>query len=250
MSKPLVSCGCFFLLCLGSHGQAQQPNGRTASSVVQADQPSTARERTSVRAPSLRDAEDIIDKKLEGIIKTPLDYEGEQLNFVLENIAEQYDFPIIFDKAALDEIAISPESEITVRLRAITLRAALKIIFKEPGLEDLTFMIEDEVLLITTRGQASSTLVVRIYPIDDLVEVGAREAQTDKNEPSVLIDTVTACVERDSWKRNGDGHGEIQYLEPAMLVVSQSYEVQRQIKALLDQIRRVKHQIISQSGTH
>ncbi len=38
-------------------------------------------------------------------LKTPLRYDGEQLNLILEAIADEYKIPIVFDKAALDEVA-------------------------------------------------------------------------------------------------------------------------------------------------
>lgn len=114
-------------------------------------------------------AEEAIQSALRESLKTPISYEGEQLNIILETIADEYNIPIIFDKAALDEVAISPESEVTINLRNVSLRSALNLMLKEPGLEDLTYVIDEEVLLITTEEKANETLKVKVYPVADLV---------------------------------------------------------------------------------
>ena len=41
--------------------------------------------------------------------------------------------------------------------------------FKQPGVEDLTYVIDDELLLITTQDRADATLKVKVYPVADLV---------------------------------------------------------------------------------
>ena len=114
-------------------------------------------------------AEESIQAALRETLKTPLNYEAEQLDVVISEIADEYNIPIIFDKAALEEVAISPESEVSVNLRNVSLRSALNIMLKEPGLEDLTYVIDDEVLLITTEEKANATLKVKVYPVADLV---------------------------------------------------------------------------------
>ncbi len=115
-------------------------------------------------------AEEGIQAALRETLRTPLNYDGgEQLNIVLEGIADEYKIPIVFDDAALDELAISPESEVTISLRNVSLRSALNLMLKEPGLEDLTYVIDEEVLLITTEEKANETLKVKVYPVADLV---------------------------------------------------------------------------------
>lgn len=114
-------------------------------------------------------AEERIQAALRDQLSTPLEYDQEQLDIIMDEIEEEYDIPIVFDKAALDEVAISPESEVSVSLRNVSLRSAMNIMFKEPGLEDLTYVIDDEVLLITTQDAADQTLKVKVYPVADLV---------------------------------------------------------------------------------
>lgn len=114
-------------------------------------------------------AEERIQSALREQLRTPLEFDEEELRIIMEQIEEEYDIPIQFDRAALDEVAISPESAVTVRLRNVSLRSAMNIMFKEPGLEDLTYVIDDEVLLITTEDKANESLKVKVYPVADLV---------------------------------------------------------------------------------
>ncbi len=103
-------------------------------------------------------------------LKAPMEFPEIPLSDVMAQIADEYEIPIQFDNAALDEIAISADAEVTLApLRNVSLRSALNIMLKQPGLEDLTYIIEEEVLLITTEERANESLKVKVYPIADLV---------------------------------------------------------------------------------
>ncbi len=54
----------------------------------------------------------------------------------------------------------------TVNLHNISLRSALRLMLKN---FQLTYIIQDEVLMITTKEDAEKALVVKVYPVADLV---------------------------------------------------------------------------------
>ena len=54
----------------------------------------------------------------------------------------------------------------TVDLKGISLRSALRLMLKELS---LTYLIKDEVLLITTPEEADNQLSTKVYPVADLV---------------------------------------------------------------------------------
>jgi len=115
-------------------------------------------------------SEERIQTILREPLKAPLEFEEQPLSDAMAQIADEYELPIQFDNAALDEIAISPDTEVTLpALRNVSLRSALNIMLKQPGLEDLTYIIEEEVLLITTEERANESLKVKVYPVADLV---------------------------------------------------------------------------------
>ncbi len=120
----------------------------------------------SVRSKS----EEHIHSVLREPLKAPLEFQEQPLSDVMAQIADEYEIPIQFDSGALDEVAISSDTEVTLApLRNVTLRSALNIMLKQPGLEDLTYIIEEEVLLITTEERANESLKVKVYPVADLV---------------------------------------------------------------------------------
>lgn len=199
-----------------------------------------------------RSAEERIEAILDQPLKAPLNFREVPLDEVINALQEEYNLPIVFDIAALDEVAISPETEITVNLRNITLRSAMNLLFRQPGLEDLAFVIDEEVLLITTRDRADSLMDVRIYRVDDFdysvhVPEFARGASASADY-SPLIAAITDCVNKNSWSENGKGRGELQLLKPGILVVYNTPETHQKLKELLSDLRRMKAEIESQSA--
>ena len=111
-------------------------------------------------------AEENINNALRGPLNpSGLQFVEEPLNNVIDVIKEEYDIPIMFDEAALEELGITSDTEVTINLRNVSLRSALNhLLSRSPGLEDLTYVIDDEVLLITTEDRANETLTVKVYP--------------------------------------------------------------------------------------
>jgi hypothetical protein len=188
-------------------------------------------------------AEERIELQLTQPLKTPLEFIEAPLNHIMDVISEEYDIPILFDQAALDAVAQSPETEVNVNVRNVSLRSAMELIFKNA--EDLTYVVDNEVLLITTEDEANARLEVRIYRVDDLGPLtttvlprrggGAAQAPYDS-----LMGVITDCVEPHSWKVSGKGEGVIKFLKPGMYVVLQTRRVHGQIEDLLGEIRANK----------
>ena len=188
------------------------------------------------------------EERIEGILDkpllTPLLYQDQPLNEIIEALASEYDIPILFDNSALDEVAISPDTEVTISLRNIPFRSALNHILRQPGLEDLTYTVADGVLLITTEEKANETLSVQVYRVDDLIHgISQHPGGTKENPFSSLIQTIVQCVEYGSWMHNKRGEGTILLVQPGMLVVSQTKQVHDQVHALLEKLRATKRKI-------
>lgn len=113
------------------------------------------------------DAEIRINNALQGpLTSVGLDFPETPLEEVIDFLRDEYNVPIQLDAAALDELGISPDDPVNVNLNNVSLRSALRIMLKPL---DLTYIIEDEVLLITTEEYAETRLVVKVYPVGDLV---------------------------------------------------------------------------------
>ena len=115
------------------------------------------------------EAERRIYSALRQPLRAPISEIEAPLNQILNLISEDYNIPIQFDTTALDAVAVSPEVEVTIDIGNVTLKSALELILKNAGAEDLTYIIDNEVLLITTQEEAEKRLQVRVYPVADLV---------------------------------------------------------------------------------
>jgi len=98
------------------------------------------------------------DTRLE-FIETPLDQ-------VVDFLKDQHGINIELDAGELDNVGIGTDVPITRNLKGISLRSALRLMLKDL---ELTYVIRDEVLLITTPEEAESELVTKVYPVGDLV---------------------------------------------------------------------------------
>ena len=198
-------------------------------------------EPATTRWSRLREAE----RRINGTLDQPLNSSGlhfveEPLNNVLNVIEEEYDIPIVIDESALKELGITADTEVTVNLRNITLRSALNHLLRSPGVEDLTFVNEDEVLLVTTKDAACAALTVRVYPVVDLLQRQKTSGFISGSDPlefTDLTEVIVSSVEHDSWLASGNGEGYVALAYPGVLVVSQTARVHEEIEKLLADIR-------------
>jgi hypothetical protein len=176
--------------------------------------------------------------KIEKVLRGPLHSTGiEFTDTPLEEVAnllqEEYDIPVQLDKPALEEIGLGADEPITVKLQNISLLAALRLMLKT---KQLTYIIQDEVLLITTPEEAEQDLVTCVYDVRGLIS-GTHGKAFDE-----LIDTIVSCVATDTWAENGGGEAEIRPLKTGLLVISQTRAVHDEIRGLVAAIRQVKQE--------
>jgi hypothetical protein len=184
--------------------------------------------------------EDKIRETLEQ--KTDLEYGDTPipLNEVIEFIKDKHHIAIVLNQKALKDGGFDPTvMMVNKTLRDISLRSALRMILQE---FNLTYFVKDEVLQITTKETASSTLVTRMYDVRDLTA-------PDKNVPdpmllNQLIDVIDHTIDPETWKTDKNtGEGAIRSFcnnDICVLVVFQTYEVHDRIADLLDELRTHK----------
>jgi hypothetical protein len=81
-------------------------------------------------------------------------------------LKEYHNINIWLDRATLTDEGVALDQPITLKLAGVTLRSVLKLLL-EPV--QLTYVIEDEVMKITTSAKAGEKLSTRVYPVGDLV---------------------------------------------------------------------------------
>ena len=92
---------------------------------------------------------------------TEVEYDGAELKEVMQDLKDKHGIEIVIDTGKIEDF-----TPITMSLKGVSLRSALKLMLKEA---DATYVIRDEVLLITTDEEANKELTTKVYPVADLV---------------------------------------------------------------------------------
>ena len=182
----------------------------------------------------------------EAILDRPVkpEFADTPLADVVDFLAGQFDINIQLDEKGLTDAAIDPGVPVTFSLRKpVSLRAALQLIL---GNLELTYVVKDEVLLITSQEKADEVLTTEVYYVGDLT--GAQFGVSRKWGP--LMQIVVSTVQPDTWDDNG-GSGSIQPFSTGdALVISQKAEVQRELKDLFAKLREeLKEHKVAEQGS-
>ena len=169
-------------------------------------------------------------EKIETALTRPFDkadFNETPLRDVVADVRERLKIPVVLDGRALEEAGIDSESPITFTGQGMTARAALRRVL---GDLDLTALVRDEALVITTREKAGEELDVRLYPLPWGYRMqGAVDFQA-------LIDLIQNSVGGPGDWADGGGNGVIRPLgdgAAALLVVTQTAEVHDAVEGLL-----------------
>ncbi len=73
---------------------------------------------------------------------------------------------IQLDYRALEDAGVGSDTPLTRNVKDMSVGAALRLLL---GDLDLTYLIQDEMILITTQDKAETALITRTYPVGDLV---------------------------------------------------------------------------------
>jgi len=176
------------------------------------------------------EAERRIMSALKDPLREPLEFVETPLSQVAMILSETYDIPILFDVRALDEVATSPDAPVTIDLNNIPLRSALRLMLNQ--IENVTYVVRDDVLMITTHEVAESTMETHVYNLSELVA-----SATDLTE---LTAAIIETVQPDTWQESGRGTGTMTTLRGSMLVVHQTQSVHEEIGKFLRQLEVLK----------
>ena len=192
------------------------------------------------------------EKKIEQALHAPTQVEFVEtpLQDVIDFLKDFHKIEIQIDTRALNEVGIDHATPISRNFKGISLRSALRLLLGELN---LTYVVRDEVLSITTPQQAAQMLSTRVYPIGDLaiasatpLSGGTSGYETSGYGPHVVRDEsldnlIRTTVEPKSWNVSG-GPGTLAVISldsKRVIVVYQTYAVHRQITALLDSLREL-----------
>lgn len=206
------------------------------------------------------------EERIEKALSRPfdLDVHDKPLKDVITSIQETAKFPVLISVKKLEEAAINLETPVTFSVKGISLKSALRLMLGELG---LTYIVEDEVVQITTPEDAGSRLHIRVYDCRELLNMpgtknGAPRAvangggnvevvpngvaggaappanptspapQRSPELPDNLVRVVTLAVDPESWDEVGGPGNATEY--KGMLVVLQTSECHTKVEKLLN----------------
>ena len=164
-------------------------------------------------------------------------------------VKRRHGIEVQFDQKALIDYGIGWDTPLTCDLQGISLRSALRLLLS--GL-DLTYVVRNETLLVTTKTEAENIEVVRIYPVEDLVIAfdefvpGARRPDPGENprqfaDVQSLIVLMTSVADPTSWDEGNAVMGQFHdLLDGRCLAIRQMQDVHEQIEELLASLRAVR----------
>lgn len=149
---------------------------------------------------------------------TMFDFYDTPLEEVMAYLADEHGMSVVIDERALDDLAISPDVPVTLNVKDVMLESGLRLMLSA---HDLTFIVKNEVLLITTTEEAASTLETRVYPYP-----------TRTMKPEMLQQVIAPGT----WAEAGTGEGSV-VIVGDQLIVRQTYGVHAEINELLLQLQ-------------
>lgn len=169
MVTGCLAVGCFLVVT-----NAEDKPGKVVTKTqhwpvkftVQEKVPAATQKKVEIKQPfypALTEAEQQIQTALN--TATECDFPGVPLSKAMSSFQRQHGVNIFLDSLALKEQGLTADEPINVSLSGVSFKSALNIILKPLG---LTYVVEGEVLKITTQEEADRTFKVRIYPVADL----------------------------------------------------------------------------------
>ena len=190
---------------------------------------------------------------------TRVDFHSVALRETLGYLASMHDIPIVTDTQAWEDFGIGSDTPITFRLSGLPLSSCLTLMLRPLG---LTYVLQDQVLMVTTVEAAESLLQVKLYPVNDLVELGPQSFVIEPGsglfgdfypgrkggdrapaEFDDLFKAIQSTIQPDSWDVLGGPASMASLQRPIVLVVAQTERAHRQIERLLGELRQAKQQV-------
>lgn len=168
------------------------------------------------------------------------DFEEAALGDIVESLAIDFEVPVVLDNVHLQNAGIDSEIPFTFAVRGITGRSALDLMLTEA---DLTWIVHNEVLFITTIEYAQDYFITKVYDVHDLVTF-VDDYMEEQYDFESLINLVQSTLDSGTWDFCG-GLGTIEPFQATgldALVVSQTREVHEEVFLMLKKLREARNE--------
>jgi len=151
--------------------------------------------------------------------RLPLEFDNTPLIDAIAALHQTADIPIVLNVKTLRDSGVDPQMPVSCRLPPGPLALQLQMLLAPL---DLTYIVRDDVIQVTTPDDANCQLVTRIFNVRSLL--GARRSPKS-------LEALVQLIEPQSWDIVG-GPGGIQHFR-GLLLVSQTADVLDEIQRLL-----------------
>ncbi len=159
-------------------------------------------------------------------------FEEAPLHEVMAEFERQVRIPIAIDLRALEDAGLDAETPVTFRCEQLAARHALDLMLSSIDLG----WCSKQMLVITTKEKVDEQLIVRVYPVADLITDGSIGGLNFQE----LFDTIASTVAPETWDTVG-GQGSMRPVSVASaFVMSQTREVHEGVEDLLFAIRATR----------
>jgi len=211
--------------------QTYQDHRRISRVLAALEQPQRV---TDVNIPSNRDR-----------IRTGLQQSGDckftdtPLTDAIQFLSVQAGIPILLDTAAFEGAGAATDAPVTLRLIQKPISQMLRLMLKDL---QLTTVIRDGVLMVTTTDEAQQQLNWVVYDVGTLVaddqpahkDAGSRTPSDEQK--LVQLQALLLELHSNGWEENGSGSGKIVQLETGVFVIQQTDAMHAEIQSLLAQL--------------
>lgn len=155
---------------------------------------------------------------------TSVDWTDKSFEEAVNDLEAQHGVEIWLDKQAMQDQGIDTEQQVTLKMKDISLRTCLRLTLEPLG---LVYVIEDEVMKITSQVAHGTKMTTRVYPVGDLCETPA--------EAKELLETIECGL--GISRRTGDGPRYVISSKMKTLTVRDSYTAQEKVQELILALR-------------
>jgi hypothetical protein len=233
-----------------NEAQAQQNDKAKATSDYKQEKPgtSTGDSSANIAAAATANALEKLDvnaqtrAKLQKLVDA--EFVDTPLAQVFDFYAHKLDVQFLMDTRILSEAGITSDTPVTFDLKNVPAEMILRRIFRNLG--EMTYYLDNGVIIVTTSDEANSRLETQVYRIDDLIysppavknkdTTGLFAQKPYKVNYDALIDLISGTIQPQTWDQVGGPASICPYR--GTLVISQTADVHQEIQKLLKDLRQ------------
>jgi hypothetical protein len=171
------------------------------------------------------------EKQVQEALETVVDasFAEVPIGEAVSKLSADHKVNVVLDLGALKTLNVQQPVTVNLDVQKIKLRSVLNLVCRESG---LAWIVEDEVIKVTTAQAADSRLVTRTYPVADLVST----PDDLKSLKTAVEKTGTAA----GWDVLGGEASAVTLDSARSLIVTQSWSGHQQVLNLLRMLREAK----------